>query len=118
MSWIMLLSLRYWLSLLGTREETPNDPKLSDGGAWRGSCEGGAKKEAYELRRRWLGRRRVRARSSSYRDTRSRSLQRMVSLPLCGFESLRGKWHALDVQTQRGRLFGGWRDLFDMGVLP
>ena len=22
---------------------TPNDPKLSDGGAWRGSCEGGAK---------------------------------------------------------------------------
>ena len=23
--------------------KSPNDPKLSDGGAWRGSCEGGAK---------------------------------------------------------------------------
>ena len=34
---------------------TPNDPKLSDGGAWRGSCEGGAKKEAADVGQRWLG---------------------------------------------------------------
>ena len=27
-----------WLSLLGTRVATPNDPKLSDGGAWHGNC--------------------------------------------------------------------------------
>ena len=33
----------------------PNDPKLSDGGAWRGSCEGGAKKEATGVGQRWLG---------------------------------------------------------------
>ena len=26
--------------------KSPNDPKLSDCGAWRGSCEGGAQKEA------------------------------------------------------------------------
>ena len=32
-----------------------NDPKLSDGGAWRGSCEGGAKKEATSVGQRWLG---------------------------------------------------------------
>ena len=35
-----------------TRVATPNDPKLSDGGAWRGSCEGGAKKEATDVRQR------------------------------------------------------------------
>ncbi len=34
---------------------TPNDPKLSDGGAWRGSCEGGAQKEATDVGQRWLG---------------------------------------------------------------
>lgn len=33
---------------------TPNDAKLSDGGAWR-SCEGGAKKEARDVGQRWLG---------------------------------------------------------------
>ena len=33
----------------------PNDPKLSDGGAWRGSCEGGAQKEAADVGQRWLG---------------------------------------------------------------
>jgi len=33
----------------------PNDPKLSDGGAWRGSCEGGAKEEATDVGQRWLG---------------------------------------------------------------
>ena len=37
------------------RGETPNDPKLSDGGAWRGSCEGGAQKEATDVGQRWLG---------------------------------------------------------------
>ena len=31
---------------------TPNDPKLSDGGAWRGSCEGGAQKEATSVGQR------------------------------------------------------------------
>ena len=30
----------------------PIDPKLSDGGAWRGSCEGGAKKEATDVEQR------------------------------------------------------------------
>jgi len=39
----------------GTRVATPNDPKLSDGGAWRGSCEGGAQKEAPDVGQRWLG---------------------------------------------------------------
>ena len=34
---------------------TPNDPKLSDGGAWRGSCEGGAKMTAADVEKRWLG---------------------------------------------------------------
>ena len=34
---------------------TPNDPKLSDCGARRGSCEGGAKEEATDVRQRWLG---------------------------------------------------------------
>ena len=41
--------------LHGRCAESPNDPKLSDGGAWRGSCEGGAKKEAADVRQRWLG---------------------------------------------------------------
>ena len=35
--------------------KSPNDPKLSDGGAWRGSCEGGAQKEATDVGQRWLG---------------------------------------------------------------
>ena len=34
------------------RVATPNDPKLSDSGARRGSCEGGAKKEATEVEQR------------------------------------------------------------------
>ena len=29
----------------GRRGKSPNDLKLSDGGAWRGSCEGGAQRE-------------------------------------------------------------------------
>ena len=37
------------------RSESPNDPKLSDGGAWRGSCEGGAKTEATDVGQMWLG---------------------------------------------------------------
>ena len=44
------------LSIQGRRVMTPNDPKLSDGGAWRGSCEGGAQKEAADVGQRWLGR--------------------------------------------------------------
>ena len=35
--------------VLSMRVATPNDPKLSDGGAWRGSCEGGAQKEATDV---------------------------------------------------------------------
>ena len=35
-----------------TRVATPNDPKLSDGGAWRGSCEGEAQKEATDVGQR------------------------------------------------------------------
>ena len=38
-----------------TRVATPNDPKLSDSGAWRGSCDGGAQKEATDVGQRWLG---------------------------------------------------------------
>ena len=38
-----------------TGVRTPNDPKLSDGGAWRGSCEGGAKMTATDVGQRWLG---------------------------------------------------------------
>ena len=34
------------------RAKAANDPKLRDGGAWRGSCEGGAKKEATDVRER------------------------------------------------------------------
>ena len=34
------------------RVATPNDPKLSDGGAWRGSCEGGAQREATDVGQR------------------------------------------------------------------
>ena len=44
-----------------TRVATPNDPKLSDCGARRGSCEGGAKKEATDVRQRPARTRRLRA---------------------------------------------------------
>ena len=40
------------VSLNTTRVATPNDPKLSDGGAWRGSCEGGAQREATDVEQR------------------------------------------------------------------
>ena len=36
-------------SLLGTRAESPNDPKLSDGRAWRAGCGGGGKVAAVLL---------------------------------------------------------------------
>ncbi len=39
-----------------------NDPKLSDGGAWRGSCEGGAQREATDVGQRHDRTRRVQAR--------------------------------------------------------
>ena len=42
-------------SIKSKRAKGPNDPKLSDGGAWRGSCAGGAKKEATDVGQRWLG---------------------------------------------------------------
>ena len=29
---------QYRIERFGVRVATPNDPKLSDGGAWRGSC--------------------------------------------------------------------------------
>ena len=40
--------------------EAPNDLKLSDSGAWRGSCEGGAKKEAMDVKKRPARARRLR----------------------------------------------------------
>ena len=60
----LIVSRIVWLGSLGTEclafvhgrdVATPNDLKLSDGGAWRGSCEGGAKKEATDVGQRWLG---------------------------------------------------------------
>ena len=46
----------------GMREETPNDPKLSDGGAWRGSCERRAQNEATDVGQSHERTRRARAR--------------------------------------------------------
>ena len=43
-----------------TKEVPPIDLKLSDSGAWRGSCEGGAKKEATDVRQRPARTRRLR----------------------------------------------------------
>ena len=43
-----------------TRVATPNDLKLSDCGARRGSCEGGAKKAATDVRQRLARTRRLR----------------------------------------------------------
>ena len=43
----------------------PNDPKLSDGGAWRGSCEGGAQKEATDVGQSHDRTRRVQARTAA-----------------------------------------------------
>ena len=43
-----------------TRVATPNDPKLSDCGARRGSCEGGAQKEATDVEQRPARTRRLR----------------------------------------------------------
>ena len=54
------------------REETPNDLKLSDGGAWRGACPTVARTaDAPNVATAPLA-------ESTRRDTRSRSLQRMV----------------------------------------
>ena len=49
-------------SPLSSCGESPNEPKLSDGGAWRGSCEGGAQKEATDVGQRHERTGRVRAR--------------------------------------------------------
>ena len=48
-----------------TGERKPNDPKLSDGGAWRGSCEGGAQKEETDVEQRHERTRRVQARTAA-----------------------------------------------------
>jgi hypothetical protein len=49
------LMLMLLVFIYRTREESPNDPKLSDGGAWRGSCAGEAKGTATDVGQRWLG---------------------------------------------------------------
>ena len=51
--------------------------------------------KAYELEKEAAQTRRVRARNSSYRDTRSRSLQRMVRR--CGFHRLKPRTNILPV---------------------
>ena len=53
---------KYEIALEKERCESPNDPKLSDGGAWRGSCEGGAQKEAADVGQSHDRTRRVQAR--------------------------------------------------------
>ena len=60
------------------RVATPNDPKLSDGGAWRGACPTVERTpDATNVSGAPLA-------ESTRRDTRSRSLQRMVR-PFAGF---------------------------------
>ena len=55
-----------------TSEQWPNDPKLSDGGAWRGACPTVERTaDAPNVSGAPLA-------ESTRRDTRSRSLQRMV----------------------------------------
>jgi hypothetical protein len=43
---VALHEVLVWLSLLGTREETPNDPKFRDSGGRRGTCMVGGKAAA------------------------------------------------------------------------
>ena len=57
----LTIRLAEWVSSQDVRV-TPNDLKLSDGGAWRGSCEGGAQKEATDVGRSPERTRRVQAR--------------------------------------------------------
>ena len=47
------------------RDSHINDPKLSDRGAWRGSCEGGAQKEATDVGQSHDRTRRVQARTAA-----------------------------------------------------
>ena len=47
-------------AVVGGLASEANDPKLSDSGAWRGSCQGGAKKEAMDVRQRRARTRRLR----------------------------------------------------------
>ena len=67
------MQLARWMLLVGAERRADNgtcdpecgavppiDPKLSDSGAWRGSCEGGAKKEATGVRQRRARTRRLR----------------------------------------------------------
>lgn len=53
-----------------------HDPKLSDRGAWRGSCEGGAAERGNGRRTKPRADETGPSQNSSYRDTRSSSLQR------------------------------------------
>ena len=46
----------------GRVAQAANDPKLSDGGAWRSSCDGGAQREATDVGQSHDRTRRVRAR--------------------------------------------------------
>ena len=55
-------NILYLIALLHVCVATPNDLKLSDGGAWRGSCEGGAQRTATDVGQSDDRTRRVRAR--------------------------------------------------------
>ena len=55
-------SAAIFFSIWSSASKWPNDPKLSDGGAWRGSCEGGAQKGATDVGQSHERMRRVQAR--------------------------------------------------------
>ena len=60
-AWHNKLDAFWKRELHGAQLQTANDPKLSDCGARRGSCEGVAKKEATDVEKRPARRRRQRA---------------------------------------------------------
>ena len=69
-----------WDAIHQRGARTPNDPKLSDGGAWRGACPTVERTaDATNVSGAPLA-------ESTRRDTRSRSLQRMVRR--CGLSEL------------------------------
>ena len=61
------LPKRKWRTALvhKQRVKTPNDPKLSDGGAWRGSCEGEAQRAAADVGQSHDRTRRARVRTAA-----------------------------------------------------
>ena len=69
--WSVLLEIREAIFFLA------NDPKLSDGRAWRGSCV--VERRGDILRKNMAWSEDVQARVSSYRDTQNRSLQRTLA---------------------------------------